>query len=37
VSERILSDVKSEIEQGVAFALASPSPKPNQITDDVYA
>jgi hypothetical protein len=34
--EGILSDVKSEIEQGVAFALA-PFPKPKLVTEDVYA
>ena len=35
--ESILGDVKSEIEQGVAFALAAPFPKPKQVTEDVYA
>jgi hypothetical protein len=35
--ESILSDVRSEIEQGVAFALAAPFPKPKQVTEHVYA
>jgi hypothetical protein len=34
--ESILRDVKSEIEQGVAFALA-PFPKPKLVTEDRYA
>ena len=37
VVESILSDVKSEIDQGVAFALAAPFPKPKLVTEDVYA
>ena len=35
--ERILSDVKTEIEKGVAFALAAPYPPPEQVDEDVYA
>jgi hypothetical protein len=35
--ESILSDVKSEIEQGVAFTLAALSPKRKLVTDDMYA
>jgi pyruvate dehydrogenase E1 component alpha subunit len=35
--DRILGDVKTEIEQGVAFALAAPYPGPEQVTEDVYA
>ncbi len=35
--DRILSDVKTEIEKGVAFALAAPYPGPEQVTEDVYA
>jgi TPP-dependent pyruvate/acetoin dehydrogenase alpha subunit len=37
VFERILSDVKTEIEKGVAFAMASPFPPAEQVTEDVYA
>ena len=35
--DRIVSDVKSEIEKGVAFALAAPYPAPDQVDQDVYA
>jgi pyruvate dehydrogenase E1 component alpha subunit len=35
--ERILADVKSEIEKGVEYALAAPFPKPEQVDEDVYA
>src|SRR5512145_236922 len=37
VFDRILSDVKSEIEKGVQYALDAPFPKPEQVTEDVYA
>ena len=35
--DRILADVKTEIEKGVAFALAAPYPAPEQVTEDVYS
>jgi pyruvate dehydrogenase E1 component alpha subunit len=35
--DRILTDVKTEIEKGVAFALAAPYPPPEQVDEDVYA
>jgi pyruvate dehydrogenase E1 component alpha subunit len=35
--ERILRDVKSEIDKGVEYALAAPYPTPEQVTEDVYA
>jgi pyruvate dehydrogenase E1 component alpha subunit len=35
--DRILGDVKTEIEKGVAFALAAPYPAPEQVDEDVYA
>jgi TPP-dependent pyruvate/acetoin dehydrogenase alpha subunit len=35
--DRILADVKSEVEKGVEFALAAPFPKPEQVDEDVYA
>jgi acetoin:2,6-dichlorophenolindophenol oxidoreductase subunit alpha len=35
--ERILSDVKAEIDKGVEFALAAPYPTPEQVDQDVYA
>jgi TPP-dependent pyruvate/acetoin dehydrogenase alpha subunit len=35
--ERILSDVKTEIETGVEFALAAPYPAAEQVDEDVYA
>ncbi|HYE89835.1 MAG TPA: thiamine pyrophosphate-dependent dehydrogenase E1 component subunit alpha [Terriglobales bacterium] len=37
VFDRILADVKSEIEKAVAFALAAPYPSPEQVTEDVYS
>ena len=35
--DRILGDVKTEIEKGVEFALAAPYPAPGQVDEDVYA
>src|SRR5438105_7613501 len=35
--ERILADVKTEIDTGVQFALAAPYPDANQVGEDVYA
>src|SRR5687768_13850028 len=35
--ERILSDVKAEIDKGVEYALAAPYPTPEQVDQDVYA
>jgi len=35
--ERILADVKGEIDRGVAYALAAPYPAPEQVAEDVYA
>ena len=35
--ERILADVKTEVEKGVEFALAAPYPALDQVTEDVYA
>jgi pyruvate dehydrogenase E1 component alpha subunit len=35
--ERILRDVKTEIDKGVEYALAAPYPTPQQVTEDVYA
>ena len=37
VFDRILADVKTEIESGVQFALAAPFPAPGQVDEDVYA
>jgi pyruvate dehydrogenase E1 component alpha subunit len=37
VFERIESDVRSEIDGGVQFALAAPYPEPSQVDEDVYA
>ncbi|MBM4442689.1 MAG: thiamine pyrophosphate-dependent dehydrogenase E1 component subunit alpha [Candidatus Rokubacteria bacterium] len=37
VFDRILGDVKTEIEKAVAFALAAPYPSPEQVTEDVYS
>src|SRR5512132_2659702 len=34
--ERILTDVKAEIDSGVQFALAAPSPEPSEVDQDVY-
>jgi pyruvate dehydrogenase E1 component alpha subunit len=35
--ERILRDVKSEIDKGVEYALNAPYPTPEQVDEDVYA
>jgi pyruvate dehydrogenase E1 component alpha subunit len=35
--DRIAADVKTEVEKGVAFALAAPYPRPEQVDEDVYA
>jgi pyruvate dehydrogenase E1 component alpha subunit len=35
--ERIVADVKAEIDGGVQFALAAPYPEPGQVDEDVYA
>ncbi|HTO11536.1 MAG TPA: hypothetical protein VMQ51_08185, partial [Candidatus Binatia bacterium] len=35
--ERILRDVKTEIDKGVEYALAAPYPGPEQVDEDVYA
>jgi TPP-dependent pyruvate/acetoin dehydrogenase alpha subunit len=35
--DRILADVKTEIEKAVEFALNAPYPPPEQVTEDVYA
>jgi len=35
--ERILADVKAEIDAGVQYALAAPYPAPSQVEEDVYA
>jgi TPP-dependent pyruvate/acetoin dehydrogenase alpha subunit len=35
--ERIVTDVKAEIESGVQFALAAPYPDTRQVDEDVYA
>jgi hypothetical protein len=37
VFDRILGDVKAEIDAGVQFALAAPYPDPRQVDEDVYA
>jgi pyruvate dehydrogenase E1 component alpha subunit len=37
VFERIESDVRAEIENGVQYALAAPYPEPSQVDEDVYA
>ena len=37
VFERILTDVKAEIDNGVQFALAAPYPDAGQVDEDVYA
>jgi len=37
VFERILRDVKTEIDKGVEYALAAPYPTPEQVDEDVYA
>jgi TPP-dependent pyruvate/acetoin dehydrogenase alpha subunit len=35
--EKIQSEVRTEIEAAVKFALDAPYPKPEEVTDDVYA
>ena len=35
--DRIVADVKTEVEKGVEFALAAPYPAPEQVDEDVYA
>jgi pyruvate dehydrogenase E1 component alpha subunit len=35
--ERIVADVKAEIDAGVQYALAAPYPAPGQVEEDVYA
>jgi acetoin:2,6-dichlorophenolindophenol oxidoreductase subunit alpha len=35
--ERILADVKTEVDKGVEYALAAPYPTPEQVDEDVYA
>jgi pyruvate dehydrogenase E1 component alpha subunit len=37
VFDRILTDVKTEIEKGVEFAMAAAYPPPEQVDEDVYA
>jgi pyruvate dehydrogenase E1 component alpha subunit len=37
VFERIQADVKTEIDNGVQYALAAPYPDPSQVDEDVYA
>jgi len=37
VFQRILADVKAEIDGGVQYALAAPYPEANQVDEDVYA
>ena len=37
VFERILTDVKTEIDAGVQYALAAPYPEPSEVDQDVYA
>jgi len=37
VFERIETDVKTEIDGGVQFALAAPYPEASQVDEDVYA
>jgi len=37
VFERILTDVKAEIDTGVQYALAAPYPAASQVDEDVYA
>ena len=37
VFERIQTDVKTEINGGVQFALAAPYPEPKEVDEDVYA
>ena len=37
VFERIQTDVKTEIDSGVQYALAAPYPDPSEVDEDVYA
>jgi acetoin:2,6-dichlorophenolindophenol oxidoreductase subunit alpha len=37
VFERIVADVKAEVDAGVGYALDAPFPEPNEVTQDVYA
>jgi len=37
VFERILTDVKAEIDGGVQYALAAPYPEASEVDEDVYA
>jgi pyruvate dehydrogenase E1 component alpha subunit len=37
VFDRILGDVKAEVDKGVDYALSAPFPAPEQVTEDVYA
>ena len=37
VLKRIQNDVKTEIENGMKFAIDAPYPDPSQVTEDVYA
>jgi pyruvate dehydrogenase E1 component alpha subunit len=37
VFDRILADVKAEIDAGVRYALDAPFPEPSEVTQDVYA
>ncbi|PYN95315.1 MAG: ABC transporter substrate-binding protein [Candidatus Rokuibacteriota bacterium] len=37
VFERIQTDVKAEVDNGVQYALAAPYPEPNEVDQDVYA
>jgi TPP-dependent pyruvate/acetoin dehydrogenase alpha subunit len=37
VFERILGDVKTEIDRAVQYALAAAYPEPSEVTQDVYA
>jgi pyruvate dehydrogenase E1 component alpha subunit len=37
VFERILADVKTEVETGAQYALDAPFPEPSEVTQDVYA
>ena len=37
VFDRILADVKAEVDAGVQFALDAPFPEPSEVTEDVYA
>ena len=37
VFDRILADVKTEVDAGVKYALEAPFPEPSEVTEDVYA